>query len=316
MMRRVYATFLTAGLIVLAASPAFAQRPPGPGPGGFPAGPGMAPVSAVMLLRNEKVAEELKLTDDQKADVKKASDAVAEKYKADFDKARAAQDREKMGELFKAQNEDTEKAVVAALKSDQAKRLKQIEVQAAGLGAFSREDVQAALNLTDKQKQEVKEANKDLQDDIQEIFKGAQGDREKMPDAFKKVQTLRTETQDKLVNGLTAEQKKTWKDLTGDKFEVVLAPGGFGPGGPGGFGPGGPGGPPQPGQVMSAGLQEVLKITADQKKQLEDLQKEVDAKLEKILTDEQKKQIKDMRAGPGPGGPRPGPGRDRPNPDR
>jgi hypothetical protein len=92
-------------------------------------------------------------------------------------------------------------------------------------------------------------------------------------------------------------------------------PGGFGPGGPGGRGgPGGPGGPggfgpggpPQPGQVLPPFLQEQLKLTAEQKKQLADLQKEVDDKLGKILTDDQKKQLKEMRGGFGPGGRGPG----------
>jgi Spy/CpxP family protein refolding chaperone len=97
-------------------------------------------------------------------------------------------------------------------------------------------------------------------------------------------------------------------------------PGGRGPGGPGGGGPGGPGGggpggrgpgafggPPQPGQVLPTFLQDSLQLTAEQKKELEDLQKDVDGKLAKILTDEQKKQLKEMQqrgpGGRGPGGP-------------
>jgi hypothetical protein len=111
-------------------------------------------------------------------------------------------------------------------------------------------------------------------------------------------------------------------------------PGDRGPDGPppGDGGPGGPGsgrfGPPRPGQIMPGFLQEALKLTGSQKKQLDELQKEVDAKLGKILTDEQKTQLKEMRPGRGPGGPggpggpdgppsgRPGQDRDRPNPDR
>ncbi len=102
-------------------------------------------------------------------------------------------------------------------------------------------------------------------------------------------------------------------------------PGGGGPGGPGGGGPGGGGrggpgggfgGPPQPGQLLPTFLQEQLNLTADQKKQLDALQKEFDTKLDKLLTDEQKKQLKDARengpggrGGPGgPGGGRGGPG--------
>src|SRR5262245_24760023 len=71
------------------------------------------------------------------------------------------------------------------------------------------------------------------------------------------------------------------------------------PGGP----PGGLAGPPQPGQVLPAFLQDQLKLTADQKKQVEALQKETDDQLAKILTEEQKKSLKDLRARPGiPGG--------------
>jgi Spy/CpxP family protein refolding chaperone len=86
-------------------------------------------------------------------------------------------------------------------------------------------------------------------------------------------------------------------------------PPGFGPGGPGGrgrSGPGGPGGfggPPQPGQILPPFIQERLELTAEQKQQLEDLQKEVDARLGKILTAEQKKQLQEMRQGFGRGGP-------------
>ncbi len=88
-------------------------------------------------------------------------------------------------------------------------------------------------------------------------------------------------------------------------------PGGFGPpGGPGGFGPpGGPGGPmmgpPRPGEILPAFMQRALDLTAEQKAQLEELQKDVDARLAKILTDAQKKKLEQMRRrGPGgPGGP-------------
>jgi Spy/CpxP family protein refolding chaperone len=46
-----------------------------------------------------------------------------------------------------------------------------------------------------------------------------------------------------------------------------------------------------------------LNLTAEQKKQLEELQKEVDGRLAKILTEEQRKQLQEMRPGPGGRGP-------------
>jgi outer membrane protein assembly factor BamB len=82
--------------------------------------------------------------------------------------------------------------------------------------------------------------------------------------------------------------------------------GGRGPGGPGRGGFGGFGGFAAPGQLLPPFLQERLNLTDEQKKQLEALQKEVDGKLDKILTEEQRKQLKEMREGfrrGGPGGP-------------
>lgn len=100
-------------------------------------------------------------------------------------------------------------------------------------------------------------------------------------------------------------------------------PGGFGPGGggpggdgpPPGFGPpgGGPGGPgmgrPQPGEILPRFLRDRLELTPQQEKQIQELQKEVDGRLAKILTDEQKQELKQMRErGPGGFGPPGGPG--------
>lgn len=78
--------------------------------------------------------------------------------------------------------------------------------------------------------------------------------------------------------------------------------GGFGPPG-GGFG--GPGGglrgPPRPGQILPDFLQERLNLSTEQRRQLASLQKEVDARMDKILTADQKKMMQQMRRG-GPGG--------------
>jgi len=71
-------------------------------------------------------------------------------------------------------------------------------------------------------------------------------------------------------------------------------------------GPGGFGNRPRPGQILPVMMQERLGLNADQKSQLQDLQKEVDAKMAKILTSDQQKQLKDMQNEFGPGGGRQG----------
>ncbi len=50
---------------------------------------------------------------------------------------------------------------------------------------------------------------------------------------------------------------------------------------------------------MTPTQQASLKLTADQRKQLRELQKQADDKLGALLTDDQKKQFKELRANPG-----------------
>jgi hypothetical protein len=66
---------------------------------------------------------------------------------------------------------------------------------------------------------------------------------------------------------------------------------------------------------MTLTTQITLKLTAEQRRQVSSLQKDVDAFLEKTLTGDQKKQFKQMRddfARGGPPGAGPGPGRGGP----
>jgi hypothetical protein len=71
------------------------------------------------------------------------------------------------------------------------------------------------------------------------------------------------------------------------------------------------------GRVLPPFVAEQLELTADQKKEIAELEKEVKAKLDKILTADQKKKLETLgppRGGPGDRPPPPDrePGRDRP----
>jgi Arylsulfotransferase (ASST) len=105
-------------------------------------------------------------------------------------------------------------------------------------------------------------------------------------DQKKDLEAAEKEMGEKLGKLLTDEQKKQF----GEK------PAGFGD-----F--------PLPGQLVSTSVQERLKLTDDQKKDLAELQKDADGKLDTILKDDQKKQLKEMKdrakafTGPPGGGP-------------
>jgi outer membrane protein assembly factor BamB/Spy/CpxP family protein refolding chaperone len=133
-------------------------------------------------------------------------------------------------------------------------------------------------------------------------------------DQKKQVEALQKEVDGKLDKILTDEQKKQLKEMREGGGPGRGAPGAPGRPGAGNRGRGGFGAPVQPGQVLPPALQETLKSTPEQKKQIEELQKDVDGKLAKLLTEEQSTQLKGMQAMFGRGGPG-GFGRARPAPD-
>jgi Spy/CpxP family protein refolding chaperone len=219
-MRRSVKVLLTFGLVALLASPVLAQQQrqrQGGGRGGFGAA----------LLQNPDVQKELKITDDQKEKLTKISADIREKHKDDLAKARdlSQEDRAK---LMKEISDESSKAYSEVLSADQMKRYKQIQLQQRGAGAFSDPEVQQTLKLTDDQKSKLKTINEDSRKEMQEAFQSAQGgDRQA---AQKKIQTLRKDTMDKASAVLTDDQKKAWKDMTGEHFELTAGPGGAGAG--------------------------------------------------------------------------------------
>lgn len=97
---------------------------------------------------------------------------------------------------------------------------------------------------------------------------------------------------------VTPKGETVWKYVNPGRGEPMAPP-------PAGVLPAGIPQPPQPGEVLPTFLQDALKLTAEQRKSLGEFQKEASGRLDKILTEEQRKQLK--AAQPGFGGvPQPG----------
>jgi predicted esterase len=93
-------------------------------------------------------------------------------------------------------------------------------------------------------------------------------------------------------------------DLAEQHGYIIVAPMGYNSSGwYGARTPGGPGRPgglvTPPGTVLSPRVQENLRLTDEQKKKIEELQKGVDANSQKILTEELNKQLKDLKSNAG-----------------
>jgi Spy/CpxP family protein refolding chaperone len=218
-MRKTVMTLVLVGLLAL---PVLAQRQRG-GRGGFGQFGGEG-----ALLMNKSVQEELKLTDKQKEEVKAISTKAQGMMKEAME-ARQDGDQEKARELMTKSMEARTagiKKLKDSLTSVQKKRLGEIEIQQAVKNktatVFTREDVQAALKLTPKQKTTIKETLSDYEKDRKELMGNAGGggrggfNRENM----KKLQELNKDTYEKISKSLTEEQTKTFSTLGGEKFEL------------------------------------------------------------------------------------------------
>jgi Spy/CpxP family protein refolding chaperone len=216
---RVSKMILVVAVAALLALPAAAQPPFGRG--GMRGGAGM-------LLGNPGVQKELKLSEEQTKKVQELVTKNGEKMREAFQGG----DQEKTQEVMKEIAAETDKFIKATLNADQQKRLKQIQHQQMGPYAFANEEVAKELKLTDEQKEDIKKVTEELGAQSKEAFTGVDfQDQEARQAAFKKIQGLQKEATEKITKMLTPDQKKAWKDLTGDPFEVQLGPGGRGFGG-------------------------------------------------------------------------------------
>lgn len=284
----------TISLVAVLAVSAGAQQPRQPGGFGGFGGFGGAGLAATLTF-NRQLQEELKMDEDQLNKLREAQTGMADELRDILGKLRDASPEERTG-IMRKLGETQTKAVHSVLKPQQIKRLNQIENQQAGLNMYTKEDVQKSLKLSEEQIDKIKVIAGDLQKDTRELRGGGGGGRgfgRVDPQVQRKIDALQKEAQEKIEDLLTSDQKNLVKDLTGEPFKLDNQGfGGFGGGG--GFGGLGGGGS-QPGKLFSPNVQNTLKLTDEQKKQIEDVQKEVDAKLEKILTEEQRKQLKDLQ---------------------
>ncbi len=207
-MRRTAMLFTVLGLIVLASAPAQAQRRGGRG--GF----GGMRNNALFMLRSPELQKELKLSDDQRADIGGLmSEAIGAMQ--DLRDADPEERREVMQELM----EEGQAELKKILNEDQQKRLHEIQLQQQGAAGIVSAEVAKELKITDEQKGKIETIIEETSEAQGELFQEMRdgGDREEI---MQKVQELRKGRDEKVLALLSADQTKQWTAMLGEPFEM------------------------------------------------------------------------------------------------
>jgi hypothetical protein len=210
MMRPIGKFVLTLGALALLAAPAWAQQ----GRGGFMMGGGAG------FLMAPNVQKDLKLSDTQVEKIQPTLRELREKHQDAFAALRDASPEErpaKVRALSKTFADDVKKAL--SLSDEQSKRFDQISLQMHGLQSFHDPVVAEKLKLTDDQKSKLRE----IAEASRGAFAGAfnkDASEEERAEARKKMVATQKENMTKMQALLSSDQKKAWKDLTGEPIEI------------------------------------------------------------------------------------------------
>jgi hypothetical protein len=182
-------------------------------PGGRGSGPSQ------LVLRDD-VQKELRLTAEQKKKAEAVNQRIREELQGEFAKLATLdgreRDRKKM-ELAKRITKKSTTALEEILRPAQMKRLKELALQHAGVQGLRNADVEAALKLTDDQKEKIQKTMQAAIAELRYLFEHTEGAYE---ESQKEAVAVRIHCYEKAMTFLTEDQKKIWKELQGAPFEV------------------------------------------------------------------------------------------------
>jgi hypothetical protein len=204
--------------------------------GAFGVGGGMGRgmgVDRLALLNIEAVQQELDLSEDQLAQVT----ALREETQAgrrgqrgqrgeggerpDF-RNMSEEERNAFMEERRKEREEQAKAELAKiseiLEEDQVGRLNELWVQAQGIAALQNPEIAAKLQITDDQREELREVSRDLQEEMMAEMRELRnsGDREAVQ---AKMAELRKEMEEEVLDVLNDSQKQKFAALKGEPME-------------------------------------------------------------------------------------------------
>jgi uncharacterized membrane protein len=167
----------------------------------------------VMLLRQQSVQKELKLTPDEIEKVHKHCAMQWEKAEKISKLTNEAERDKKFEELTK----ENDRFIESTLKKPERERLREITLQIAGLLCLSRADVASQLGLTAEQKQKLPALQKEARHEMEEVIYDTKKEEKRA-----KLKELRETSRKRLLELLTDAQEAKWKQMIGTPFQGDL----------------------------------------------------------------------------------------------
>lgn len=187
--------------------------------------PGGAINTSAGLLRNPKVQEELKLTDEQKNKIKEAHAKLNAERRELFAAAQGLQGQERNKKFREASQKlqkktaEVNKTIKDSLTKEQSERLDQISLQRMGLRALSNKEIAAKLKITDEQKQKIVDVQAESQQKLIQLRQDVRNGNVERAKYRGKIQEINKETEKNTLEVLTKEQQAEFDKLKGEKFD-------------------------------------------------------------------------------------------------
>jgi Spy/CpxP family protein refolding chaperone len=203
------------GICLLVGNVAFAQ---GRGRGGFQMG-------GPMLLTNEQVKKELKITDEQKTKIDEVVQTLRPPEGTNPFQLQGAERDAYFAELQKKNEAALKKIDAEILNPEQVARFKQVVLWVQGSRALvDNAELGKQLNLTDDQKGAVKTIVDESDKKRRELFQGlGQASPEDRAKAFEQMTTMNNEMVAECMAVLTDTQKSQLDKMKGPKFQLDMS---------------------------------------------------------------------------------------------
>jgi len=174
------------------------------------------------MVFRDKVQERLKVSDDQKKKLQEPLEGFIKEMTEVFqslDGVKPEEREKKIGPYRQKAHEKLAAFLKETLKEEQLKQLRQLVLQQEGLYALGHPEVAAELKFTDEQKKQFTSVLQELQKKIEPLIQEAQSGGN--PEEIRpKVMKLHKQYEGKIDGILSDAQKKHWKEMLGEPFEL------------------------------------------------------------------------------------------------